>query len=248
MSKVHDIEQALKARGYTFIPRVTLDESARSVFIHISLDSLSDKVHGGKTSWRQLSYVKTYLRSLFDIDVIPVFFVSGALEGIEPGLQAVLVSKYPDYITGIYISYRDRNHASVWLVSKCTESADIKAKIQEQVIDYLSNVDVNVEGLEFLGCNKPQVTLAALLRAIKLLAPVSIPLMAEYLRSVGFNGTSELDLARQLDGVRKKGFVLRDQQERYTLTTDGVGAVPHTRSRSSSDVQRMLLLARRRGW
>ena len=53
-------------------------------------------------------------------------------------------------------------------------------------------------------------------------------------------------LQTKLDTLRREGLVVRVRPGTYAMTEKGLGIVPHGRSRSSSDVERALALARRK--
>ncbi len=243
-----DIAAYLKGRKADYVTSFHFDEPSNTLVLEIPLKCVREISGKGFTSKRQLAYLGRMIREKFNVNVVTAFRQEHQLDSLEAGLEALLVRRYPDNVSGIYMSFVTGESAQIW-VSLKSEATDASVKqISEQANEYLDAAALKVEGIEFIPPGSPEPSIAAILRALKALSPAKIAAVIEYLRGRGFIIPNDRWLSRRLDTARKKGLVLREHSGSYVLTATGLDLVPHSRSRSSTDVERMLLLSRRKEW
>lgn len=248
MSKVAAITDFLTERRASFVSSFRIDESAAAVFLEIPVNLLRSKAGRGFTSRRQLSYLRRDLAARFGLRGVLVLRVSQELTDLESGLRALLVRKFPTYVSDFYMSFPTGADAQAWVVLK--QSTDDKSTegIRKSIREFLAEAKLSIESLEFLVADRPEPSIPAILRSVKALSPADIGAIVTHLGKRGFGCPSDRWMAGRLDLARKHGFLVRDKRGHFVLTALGLDLVPHTRSRSSTDVERMLLLARRKQW
>jgi hypothetical protein len=248
MSNLITIRQWLSSRGLAFISDVKLYEHSQKLVLEIPRAKLAAKSGAGFTSMRQLALLAREIKRRFGLEVLIALRENEQSADIEAGLRAVLARTFPGVLQDAFISYPEADRAFVWIVPAQAIDEGKSAEVHASAVSFLQSVGINCEGVEFLAPLAPEPSTAAVLRSIKLLAPADIAALAVDLKRRGFSYPSEKWLAARLDAARKRGLLIRRKDGAFVLTADGLLVVPHTRSRRSSDVERMLLLARRRKW
>ena len=145
------------------------------------------------------------------------------------------------------MSFPSSDHALVW-VSLGMARASTTIEVKEHVENFLLESQITCDGIEFLSPALPEPSTTAILRSVKICAPVDLKGIAADLQKRGMPSPSDRWLASRLDSARKRGLLVWQKDGTYVLSAAGIQAVPHTRSGSSSDVDRILALARRRQW
>jgi hypothetical protein len=85
------------------------------------------------------------------------------------------------------------------------------------------------------------------LLALKILAPVTVQRLNAHLLSENVHVPDPKWLQRTLDKLRKKNMVVRSKEGDYSLTGRALWTIPAGKKRTSSDVQRVLAL-RKKKW
>lgn len=248
MSNAAAIAEFLKARHATYVSSFRLDELSKTVILQVPVNLLRGKAGKGVTSKRQLAYLKRDLEVHFGFRVVIALREAQQLTDLESGLRAMLLRKFPEYISDLYMSFPTGDAAQTWVTIKQDSGEVIGQRIHKQINEFLADAALRSEGVEFLAPVLPEPPIAAILRSVKAMSPVGVGGILNHLSKKGFFCPSEQWLSRKLDGPRKRGLLIRNSSGDYSLTSLGLELVPHTRSGSSSDVERMLLLARRRKW
>lgn len=84
-----------------------------------------------------------------------------------------------------------------------------------------------------------------ILRLVKIKQPINISGL-EILLKEDYPSIHEKWINRQLDGLRKKKFIIRTKSGQYTLTSLGLVIVPAGTNNNSSDIERALELGKRK--
>lgn len=248
MSNCSDIETFLKERGATFVSAVRVNELARTLLVEIPLDTVRSSAGPGVTSKRQLGYLERALEARFGLNVLISYRQSQELNDLEVALKATLLKKFHATVSDCYLSFPQGDSALAWVFLVNQIESAVADNIRGYVINFLGQVGVRCLDVALIGTTKPEPSIAAIFRSVKKLAPVDLAkLEAEILRR-DMQCPSSRWLASKLDWARKRGLIVRNTNGSYVLTAAGLAVVPHTRSRSSSDVERMLSLAKRREW
>ena len=248
MSSLITIRQWLTSKGLAFISDVKLYEHSQKLVLEMPRAKLAAKSGSGFTSRRQLTFLAREIKRRFGLEVLIALRESEQSADIEAGLRAVLMRMFPDVLRDAFLSYPAADRAFVWIEPAQAIDDGKTSEMRDSVERFLQSVGISCEGIEFLAPLAPEPSTAAVLRSVKRLAPAEVAALAVDLKQRGFSCPSEKWLAARLDAARKRGLLFRRKDGAFVLTADGLLVVPHTRSRTSSDVERMLLLARRRKW
>lgn len=242
------IKQYLASRAIGFVSDVKINDFSRTIFLEVPRDKLKSKADNGFTSNRQLHFLSRAIERKFDVRVFVAFRDTQQGVGIETGLSAGLARTFRNVFGNAFISHLMADRAFVWVETTVSvEEADVLG-IKKYVEQFLAGMAIHCDGIEVIGPTNPEPSTAAILRSVKRLSPVKIEDLSADLRQRDFCCPSDRWLAGKLDGARKRGLTVRNIDGTYTLTAAGLGIVPHSRSRSSSDIERMLSLAKRRMW
>lgn len=244
---VAEIQAFLNTRLAGFVSAVRLNELSGTVLLEIPRDRLKNKSGSGFTSNRQLTFLSRAIENRFNLRVLTAFRDSQQHTDLESGLRAMLVRRFAGVVVDVRMSFPASDHALVWVTLGISPDAT-SADVQEHVTGFLLESKIVCDGIELLSPALPEPSTIAILRSVKTLAPVSLEGITADLRNRGMPSPSDRWLAGRLDTARKRGLLVRHKAGTYVLTARGLQAVPHTRSGSSSDVDRMLALAKRRQW
>lgn len=244
---VSEIQAFLNAREASFVSAVRLNEMSRTVLLEIPRDRVRNTSGNGFTSKRQLTFIARALEQRFDLRVLTAFRDSQQLTDLEAGLRAMLTRRFPGLVVDARMSFPTSDHALVWVALGIAPDATT-ADVKDHVTNFLVESQIVCDGIEFLSPALPEPSTTAILRTVKILAPVDLDGITADLRKRGMPSPSDRWLAGRLDGARKRGLVVRQQSGTYVLTAAGLQVVPHSRSKSSSDIDRMLAMAKRRQW
>lgn len=248
MSELLKVQQYLESRGLGFIVPRLISPASGVLVIEISRDRIQRVASTGQTSRRQLSFLSKALASKFGCPVLITVRDAQSLDDVAASLRAVLRHQFPDSVTDVYVSFEDAGSALVWLETSSVGESTILDAAQLTANRELAKFGITCKSFEIVAPLRPEPSTVAVLRSVKILAPASTAALAADIVRRGFTNPSEKWLSHKLDLARKRGLVLRDSQGRYSLTSVGLGVVPTNRSRTSSDVERMLSLARRKEW
>jgi hypothetical protein len=243
-----DIAAFLKGRPASFVSRFKINMNTNSIFMEIPSDRVRDKASGFHTSHRQLAILRRDLATRFHLSAIFIIRTSQELIDLEAGLRAILFRRFPGCVSDCYFSINPAGSAHIYVtVTNQCDDATANA-LHAAIVSFLTQANLHAESVDLVNVSETQPSIAAILRSIKALAPVTIGEISSHLSGRDFRWPSGHWLSGKLDYARKQGLLLRDKNGSYVLTAAGLDAVPHTRSRSSSDIERMLLLGRRKRW
>lgn len=248
MSLSADVQQFLMGRKVSYVSAIRINELSKTILLEIPLDRVRGLAEKGFTSKRQLTYLQRTLEERFGVRVLTAFRPSQQLIDLEAGFRALLIRRFPDDVEDSFLSFTTGTTVYAWVITTSTLDPAALAKIEAHVASFLKEADLVGEGIEFIGPAKPEPSLVAILRTIKINAPVDVNGILDDLNRREFACPSTKWLAAKLDGARKRGLVVRNANGSYALTAIGLSAVPHSRSKSSTDIDRMLSLAKRRQW
>ncbi|NIF56687.1 hypothetical protein [Burkholderia sp. Ax-1724] len=217
-----------------------------TIFITVDAQKVAAVAHEGRhTSRRQLSILAKHLREKFDIDVQISVSSDEANVRVEGLLRDLFERQFPGTVSDVTASLRDLETASVWIDAENVSDMDTVIAIEAATHATLSSLALHRSEVHVQAPIVEEPTNVAILSAVKLLSPVNLSNLKQYLDR-DFHLPSESWLASKLDLMRKKGFTLRDRDGYFHLTESGLSVVPISRRRNSSDVSRALLLVKRK--
>lgn len=248
MSELLVIQQYLSAKGLAYVVPRLLNPSSPVLVLEVPRDRVSDTASKDKTSRRQLAFVSKSLGKKHRKRVIVTLRDSQALDDIAVSLRAVLKHEFPNLVSDVYVSFATNTAAVVWIESKTVIDPQAIDQLKSRATSELGEFGVRCQAFEIVLPQLPEPSTIAILRSVKVHAPASLEAVNQDVLRRGFSCPSEKWLSHKLDVARKRGLVLRDQDGRFLLTAEGLEVVPWSRTASSSDVDRMLSLARRKEW
>ncbi len=248
MSELLLIQQYLSAKGLAYVVPRMLNPSSAVLILEVPRDRLGDTASKEKTSTRQLSFVSKSLEKKYEKRVIVTLRDAQALDDIAVSLRAVLKHEFPVYVSDVHVSFSTSTAAVVWVEAKTIVDANVIDQLKSAATRELKEFGVICQAFDVVLPQQPEPSTTAILRAVKVHAPASLATVNQDLVRRGFSCPSEKWLSYKLDVARKRGLVLRNQDGRFLLTAGGLEVVPWSRTDSSSDVDRMLSLARRKEW
>jgi hypothetical protein len=248
LSELLLIQQHLSAKGLAYIVPRILNPSSPVLILEVPRDRVGDTASKEKTSRRQLTFVSKSLEKKFGKRVIVTLRDAQALDDIAVSLRAVLKHEFPAVVSDVYASFVTSTAAVVWVESKTIIGPKVIEQLRSAATRELAEFGVMCRAFDIVLPQQPEPSTTAILRAVKVHAPASLAAVNQDLLRRGFFCPSEKWLSYKLDIARKRGLVLRDQDGRFLLTAGGLEVVPWSRTASSSDVDRMLSLARRKEW
>jgi len=248
LSELSQIQQYLAMRGLGYVTPLTLSPSSGILVIEVPRDRLGETASSEKTSRRQLAFISKSLEQRFGRRVIVTIRDAQALDDIGIALRAVLKREFPQVVADVHVSFIDSSAAAVWVESATIADPLVVTEIERVAGHELAEFGVRCQAFDVVAPLLPEPSVMAILRSVKLHAPASLATIVADLEKRGFSCPSSNWLSYKLDGARKRGLVVRDHAGRFALTSEGLDVVPWNRSASSSDVERMLTLARRKTW
>jgi hypothetical protein len=245
-------EDAIRAfiseRHADYVTDVRLVEPAETLVLDVPMELVAEVVERGKTSRRQLARLKQDIERRFGVTTLISLRPSKSLAQVEQAVRALLVARYPGVIDDVVMSFVESTFVVAWIVVGSSPGAEIETRILGEAKELLDKVGVSRAELHLVQPTKPAPPIMAILRSVKRLAPVLENDLAEDLERRGMPCPSARWLTSKLDAARKRGWLVRATDGRYALTAEGLEVVPHPRGRASSDIERVLSLARRRTW
>lgn len=248
MSELLLIQQYLSARGLEYVIPRMMNPGSHILILEVPRDRLGNTAAKDKTSRRQLAFVSKSLENKHGKRVVIAVRDAQALDDIAVSLRAVLRHEFPEQVSDVHVSFATSTAAVVWVESKSFIDSQAIEQLRTRATKELGEFDVKCQAFEVVLPQLPEPSTTAILRAVKVHAPASLERLSDDLLRRGFSCPSEKWLSYKLDVARKRGLVLRDPDGRFLLTSGGLEVVPWSRTASSSDVERMLSLARRKEW
>lgn len=165
-------------------------------------------------------------------------------EHLDQSIKTMLFGKFPDDVRNSF-STRDGKSVDVWIEPKRALSDPQSSKIRDSVKQFLEFLNLNLRFLKLTQVeNVPTPT--AILRTLRIAAPVSLDGLMQALDCRNFIVPNEVWLNHAIDKLRKAGHVVRKSNNHYFLSLQGLAALGTRKDRNSPDIQRALALVRDR--
>lgn len=240
-----DVIDYLKKTGREYIKSVRIVEG--NIFLTVDAQKVAAVAHEARqTSRRQLGALTATVQKQFGMDAQFSIFSDEASHRIEVMLRELLTQRFPDDVSDVTASLLDAESATVWVDAEAVNDMAEVRKIEEVARNALVLANLPKSSVHVQAPVVDEPTLIAILKEIKLLAPVTLSELMMAL-SKNFFIPSEHWLASKLDLIRKRGLIVREHNGRFYLSEQALTIVPHGRAKNSSDIVRALRLMRR-GW
>lgn len=245
---IKKVEEFLKAKRFYFASDIHIQPNSDVVLVSLPESMVGKKVSAKTTSRKKLTNLKAQFAEELGLSVEFILIRGAVHSQIEAGINALLSSQFPGLIQEAFLSFREDGLYDVWLepVKIECDSHETLKHIKPALVKYLSVFKSRLGLVRLTTFESALPSSAVILRSIKKHAPTTAAQLFEALQSEEFSVPSQSWLDRKLDGLRKKQLLLRHEDGQFALTELGLNAVPHSNSRSSSDVERALALGRRK--
>lgn len=243
MADRKEILSYLAEGGRSYVADVRIRASDGSILIYVPRELIADKVGRGMTSLRQLNNLVKHLNERYSSKVVVVLTESDSHRELETSLKLMLNQRFRDRIESLFLSSRGDEIVDCWI-----ELDALPGQLENEVAQYLAELlgtlDLAIGEIFWLSSPSTMPSVLALLRQVKAHQPISAQELAAKFEAE--SGVSEQKIAHAMDSLRRKGLVLWQRPGLYSLTVEGLAAVPRGLSRSSSDIARALALGRRK--
>jgi hypothetical protein len=246
---IEEIKRYLHARRAAYITNLRVRTTDGLILATVYNTSIAKKAGQGKTSHRQLSYLKKIIQDRFRADIKFVILQGKENFELEAGLNALLREKVSDSFESCFLTISEPQQADAWIEVVGIPSMSLKEimkKIEHLVRNFLALYEINLSHVHWGGTDNEFISLPAILRAIKIVAPIDEAGLSALLVEKGYSIPPVAWLKKKLDILRKRGMVIRRGDGKYTLSAGGVESVPCGKMRTSSDVERALALGRKK--
>ena len=238
----------LSARHADYVTSIRVVADTKSAILDVPRERIGDSASRRTTSRRQLDRLASDIQKEFGVSVLFAFRSEGPLDDIENGLRATLERRFPGGVSELVVSFPTVNRAEVVFRRSGQSDVGSGGEVQAVIVEFLREASFDGIQVDELSAELPKPSLMNILKALKSCAPATVDQLVVYLNEHGFSLPSARWLANKLDIARKRDWVVRSNDGRFTLTIEGLGVVPASRRRTSSDIERILALGRRKQW
>lgn len=240
ISKISDF---LKRRSFRFAASISLSSPLNAVVVDVRSENIAKTVSKVATSRRQLQFLSQAAREEFGINLLFLESVEGR-EDLEGGLRFHLRNKLESERLECFVSLSSDGSARVWVDG--VPALYAKEDVEGWVSSFLNAVGVSLVALDLIGFTENSPSNITILRSIKSEQPILIDDLRISLVKLGWDVPPGRWLSGELDKMRKKKFLLRRKDEKFVLTEAGLSSIPLVRTRKSSDIERALVLGRKK--
>ena len=227
-----------------FIKEVRFRSNDEMILIYVSRGVIAEKVRPGFTSIKQMNNLAERISQQFSVEVEVIFTIKGDHQAIEDAVFQMLRHKFPDIVNAFYMSLADEITVNVWMeVSDLTE--ETQNEIEEYCLNVLQKAELDLGVIDWVDSSKDLPTLPSLLRYLKINQPIKLEPFEQVLREE-FSAVSKRWLNKKLDNFRRKNWIIREQTGNYCLSAKGLSIVPAGAKYTSSDIDRVLALGRKK--
>ena len=242
----HEIALYLQSKKVYYVKNVNYDPIASSVALDIPIDILREKASEDFISKRKVLALISSLEKVFPLKFEANYFLDDFLRSIKTYVENEILQKFKSTVHSIDISFLLGNVAVVFIIGEDLTEAN-RLSLVQLITSLLDNQNISCQAIDIKCPSHKELGNMELLRILKRLSPATIEQICSYLKS---DGLTSSDLSRsislKLDSLRKKEFLVRNPSGSYALTAYALELVPHGSNRSSSDIERILSLARRK--
>lgn len=222
-----------------------VNEFNDTILLDIPISKLVPSAKTGFITKRQILNLTKKIESELSIKVLTSYSSPEGKLNIEAGLKALAKANIKNKkIVDLDVSFENAKNAILYVFSTNLTNED-KEKWDLLVRDYFKRLNISLNSLVYEQKNNPEPNLMVMLRSLKVIYPCDLTMIKVFLESKNYHIESLDWLNSKLDSLRKKKLIIRDRDGFYRMTYLGLELVPVTRSRQSSDVDRILYLAKK---
>lgn len=181
-----------------------------------------------------------------DLRLSLTFAIRDAVATIEDLVRTTATLVLGLHPEAVHVTVGRAGKASV-LVAISKVADDASDELTKVIAPIFHRSGLSLMAVTLVSPMRDDVSDARLLRAVKILAPCDGAAVAHRLKQLDDIEIAPDLVHRRLDLLRQKGLLTYLGGRRFALTLSGLGIVPtSTNRRDSSDVERVLALARRK--
>lgn len=246
-AQVKKIKEFLNSQSFNFISNI-VESEGNKFFVSIASSYVGNTIKDGKTSFRQLAHLKKTIKEKIGQSVEFIVFIDEGFQNIESGLGEFVRRTFNEVKIDTYLSFYKGNIVDVYFENEINDITDESffIRLKDKVTEFLGSFDMEVRSFTANVPEKYVPSGMSILNNIKKFSPVTAPQLIENLNNGGSVVPSIDWLRSRLDVLRKNGLILWMEGGTYCVTLKGLKAIPHPKSRISSDVLRILELGKKK--
>ncbi|BEB20159.1 TPA: hypothetical protein ACGAAP_000189 [Escherichia coli] len=230
---------------FPFIKVKDVTDFMDTILLIIPINKIVPLSASNSITKRQISLLVKRITEKLNVRVLISYSPFSDKDNIEAALVALARSNFKKgKISDLNLSFFDSQNAVLYVFCKNLTLSE-REKWESLVVGILNGFNIKVTSFVYEAKNNPEPTMMVILRAAKKCQPFDLPRLFSQLDNGDYHIESLDWLNGKLDNLRKKGFLLRSHDGTYRMTLSGLEIVPVTKSRQSSDIERVLYLARK---
>ena len=244
--EIKQLRDYFAAKKFNFATDILLRPNQPEVVVSIPESSLAEKASKERTSHHQLAILRAQIFRQLGLKIEFVFIRDALQQKIEAGLNALIQSRYSGQIGAAFLSAQNHANYDVWIEQTAEGIGDFRLPegFMDAASGYFSLVGANLGAVRIIGAQTKAPSFSVILRSAKRLSPVGVDDLRNLLEELGFIVPTAGWLESKLDTLRRRNLLVRLKTGQYVLSESGLIAVPITKTRNSSDIERALALGR----
>lgn len=230
---------------FPFIIAKDVTDFMDTILLIVPVNNIVPLAASGSITKRQLSSLEKKIAEKLNVKVLISYSPFSGVDNIEAALKTLAGSNFKKgKVSDLYLSFSDSQNAILYTFCKNLTLPE-REQWESLAEGMLKGFNIAVSSFLYEVKNNPEPTMMMILRAAKKCQPFNIQELLSQFENGEYHIESNDWLNGRLDNLRKKGFLLRSQDGTYRMTLAGLEIVPVTKSKQSSDVERILYLARK---
>ena len=213
-----------------------IDAGGHVIYIEVQIDRRGRQI---PSNYMIATAEKAAIDAYGAIDVV---VSRGDVDDAMLSIKSMLMRRHLDTVRNVYC-HLDGSGVTVWVEPKASLSHEQIGGLTEEIEAAINSFDLNLKAV-ISTSNVRLPNDSVILSMIRRAAPVKADDIATIMVERGFELPEDDWLARRLDRLRKRGFVVRFRDGQYALTRESLLALGSGKNRSSPDIRRILDLAR----
>lgn len=230
---------------FPFIKVKDVTDFMDTILLIVPMNKIVPLAMSGNITKRQLSLLVKKISEQLKVKVLVSYSPFADKVNIESALEVLARSNFKKgKIIDLTLSFTDSQNAMLYVF--CKNLTSIEQELWESLVgEVLKSFNINIISFIYEAKKNPEPTMMMILRTAKKCQPFDLPMLFNELDNGDYHVESLDWLNGKLDNLRKKGFLLRNHDGSYRMTLAGLEIVPVSKSRQSSDIERVLYLARK---
>lgn len=228
---------------FPFIKAKDVTDFIDTILLIVPMNKIVPLATPDNITKRQLSLLAKKIAEQLSVKVLISYSPFADKDNIEAALSALARSKLKkDKITDLTLSFADSQNAMLYVF--CKNLSTVERELWETLVEgVLKSFNIKINSFIYEAKNNPEPTMMMILRSAKKCQPFNLQELFNELHNRDYHVESLDWLNGKLDNLRKKGFLLRNHDGSYRMTLAGLEIVPVSKSKQSSDIERVLYLA-----